>query len=62
MDCLPTEVATGQIVTDFILNYNHEVRLGQAVQLIRAQGPDGAWYVEGQIDGVQSFICKIVMA
>ena len=62
MDCLPAEVTTGQIVTDFVLNYNHEVRLGQAVQLIRAQGPDGAWYVEGQIDGVQSFICKIVMA
>ena len=49
-----------QDVTDFIINYNREVRLGENVSLVRAQGPDGAWYVEGLADGLQSFICKIV--
>lgn len=62
MDVLPTEVTTGQTVTDFYINYNREVRLGDPVELIRTQGPDGAWYVEGLVDGLQSFICKIVFA
>ena len=60
MDCLPTEITTAQQVTDFYINYNREVRLGDNVQLIRAQAPDGAWYVEGLSDGLQSFICKII--
>ena len=60
MDCLPEEVTTGQRVTDFYINYNREVRLGASVNLLRTQGPDGAWYVEGLSDGLQSFICKIV--
>ena len=60
MDCLPAEVTMKQDVTDFIINYNREVRLGENVSLVRAQGPDGAWYVEGLADGLQSFICKIV--
>ena len=60
MDCLPAEVSTGQTVTDFIFNYIHEVRLGDTVQLYRAQGPDGAWYVEGICHDLQSFICKII--
>ncbi len=62
MDCLPVEVTTGKTVTDFYLNYNREIRLGGEVQLIRAQGADGAWYVEGLHDELQSFICKIVFA
>ncbi len=62
MDCLPTEITSGQLVTDFYLNYNREVKLGDTVKLVRAQSPDGAWYVEGLIDGLQSFICKIVFA
>ncbi len=60
MDCLPVEVATKQKVTDFYINYNREVRLGETVKLIRAQSPDGSWYVEGLVDGLQSFICRIV--
>lgn len=62
MDCLPAEVTSGQLVTDFYLNYNREVKLGDTVRLVRARGTDGAWYVEGLIDGLQSFICKIVFA
>lgn len=62
MDCLPAEVASNQLVTDFFLNYNREAKLGDAVQLLRAQGPDGSWYVEGLVDGLQSFICRIVFA
>ncbi|MBO4670657.1 MAG: hypothetical protein J5640_02290 [Bacteroidales bacterium] len=62
MDCLPSEITTERTVTDLILNYSHEVRLGDKVQLFRAQGPDGAWYVEGLHDGLQSFICKIAFA
>ena len=62
MDCLPAEVTAAQRVTDVYLNYNREVRLGETVRLVRAQAPDGAWYIEGLIDGLQSFICKIVFA
>lgn len=60
MDCLPTEVSTKLRVTDFYINYNREVKLGDSVRLVRAQAPDGTWYVEGLIDNLQSFICKIV--
>ncbi len=60
MDCLPQEVTTNQEVTDFCINYNREVRLGDTVKLARAQGQDGAWHVEGLHEGLQSFICKIV--
>ena len=60
MDCLPAEITTTQAVSDLSLNYIHEVRLGGKVELIRAQGPDGAWYVEGVCNGAQSFVCKIV--
>ena len=49
-------------VSDFYINYNREVRLGSNVQLVRAQGADGAWFVEGLFEGAQSFICKIVFA
>ena len=49
-------------VRDFYLNYNHEIRLGESVQLLRAQGPDGAWYVEGFCGDIQCFISKIVFA
>ena len=62
MDCLPAEVVTRQTVTDFYINYNREARMGEAVRLMRARGADGAWYVEGLVDGLQSFICKIVFA
>ena len=62
MDCLPAEVTTAQRVTDFFINYNREARLGESVRLIRAQGPDGSWYVEGLIEDLQSFICKITFA
>ena len=62
VDCLPAELTTSRKISDFAINYNREARLGGAVQLIRAQGPDGAWYVEGLADGLQSFICKIVFS
>ena len=62
MDALPTEVSTRQTVTDFLFNYNREVRLGGEVRLLRYRDADGAWYVEGLIDDLQSFICKIVFA
>ena len=59
MDCLPPEVTARQQVTDFYINYNREVRLGDTVRLVRAQGPDNTWYAEGLADGLQSFICQI---
>ena len=60
MDCLPEEVSMQLEVKDFIINYNREACPGDAVQLMRARGEDGAWYVEGLVEGLQSFICKIV--
>lgn len=62
MDCLPVELSTQNTVTDFVINYNREALLGETIQLFRARDPEGAWYVEGRIDGLQSFICKIVFA
>ncbi len=61
MDCLPEEITTTKTVTDFFINYNREVGLGDEVQLVRAQSPEGTWYVEGLCEGLQSFICKIVL-
>ena len=61
MDCLPDETTTTETVTDFFINYNREVGLGDEVQLVRAQSPEGTWYVEGLCEGLQSFICKIVL-
>ena len=60
MDCLPEEVALKKRVRDFYLTYNREARMGDTVALVRAQDADGAWYVEGLCEGLQSFICKIV--
>lgn len=60
MDCLPEEVTLKKSVRDFYLNYNREARMGDTVALVRAQDADGAWYVEGLCDDLQSFICKIV--
>lgn len=62
MDCLPESETMNKRVSDFYINYNREVRLGSNVQLVRAQGADGAWFVEGLFEGAQSFICKIVFA
>jgi acyl-ACP thioesterase len=62
IDCLPPEYPMNKTVRDFYLNYNHEIRLGESVQLLRAQGPDGAWYVEGFCGDIQCFISKIVFA
>ena len=59
MDCLPAEIAATRMVSDFIINYNREVRMGENVQLLRACDAAGAWYVEGRVDGLQCFICKI---
>lgn len=61
MDCLPEEVVTSKTVSDFYINYNREVKLGGEVQLVRAKSPEGTWYVEGLCEGLQSFICKIVL-
>lgn len=60
VDCLPEEFTTEKTVTDFFINYNREVRLGGTVRFMRARAADGAWFVEGTCEGLQSFICKIV--
>lgn len=59
MDALPKDVVMNQNVTDFCINYNREARLGETVRIVRARGADGAWYVEGLVENLQSFICKI---
>ena len=62
MDCLPEEVSLNGTVTDFELNYNRELKHGETVEFVRALGPDGAWYVEGICNGLQCFICRILLA
>ncbi len=59
MDCLPDELTLKSYPKSIDLNYNREIRPGEKVDLYRAITGNEA-YVEGRIDGVSHFICKLV--
>lgn len=61
-DALPQEVAVGQTVCDFFINYNRELHLGQTVALSVLRRSPASWLVEGSHDGLQNFICRIDFA
>lgn len=62
VDSLPPEYPLNKTIRDFYFNYNREVRLDESVRLVRTQGPDNTWFVEGLCGDLQCFICKIVFA
>ena len=63
MDCIDQEYALGHPVSEIAVNFNRETRLGDKVGLFLAEEPSASgriFYVEGLVDGRQSFIVKIV--
>lgn len=63
LDCIDYETVSGRAVKDVYINFNREVHHGSKVILTGAcetVGDDIIWYVEGEIDGLSSFITKIV--
>ncbi len=59
MDCLDPEALSVRRAKDIYINFNKETRPGETVQLCRyTDGPDSC-YVEGLVDGRQSFIVKV---
>ena len=61
-DALPQELATGGRITDFYINYNRELHLGETVELAGARRNESSWVVEGRREGVQNFICRMDFA
>lgn len=59
MDCLPQEV-TASPVKELFINFNKESKAGETVQLYRLRDDEGAWYVEGRLDGKSCFAVKLV--
>ena len=59
-DCLPPEVAASGKISDFDINFNHELRLGQTVGLACMRREDGSYTVEGRHEDQQNFICRMV--
>lgn len=58
-DALPQELASGSRITDFFINYNRELHLGETAELAVLQKTPSSWLVEGSRDGIQSFICRM---
>lgn len=66
MDAIPYEDASSLAVTDFYINFNHEVRPGERVILrrVRTATPDGGadFCVEGLLEGHNCFTARIILA
>ncbi|MBO4565935.1 MAG: hypothetical protein J5695_01770 [Bacteroidales bacterium] len=58
-DTLPQEIITGRQITDFYINYNRELHLGDTVELAGLRRDSESFIVEGRRDGTQNFICRI---
>ena len=58
-DALPAETVTGRRITDFYINYNRELRLGDVSELSVLCRDGISWFVEGRRDGQQNFICRM---
>ena len=58
-DTLPQEITTGKCITDFYINYNRELHLGDTVELARVKRDEGSYIVEGHRDDTQNFICRM---
>lgn len=58
MDCLDEALTRDHDVSDVYINFNREAKPQEVVDLMYAEA-DGAFYVEGKVDGIQVFISKI---
>ncbi|MBQ9173671.1 MAG: hypothetical protein IJ161_08095 [Bacteroidales bacterium] len=63
MDCIDYAVTSGKTMKELSINFNHETKPGQTVDLYMysEQATDGtAYYVEGKVEGSQAFCMKVV--
>ena len=63
MDSIDQEYASSHQVCEVAVNFNRETRLGDRVELFLAEEPVASgrtFYIEGLVDGRQSFAVKIV--
>lgn len=59
MDALPLELVNRNPVKELEINYSREALAGETVELSTARSEDGAWWVEGRVDGLQSFVVRL---
>ena len=62
MDAVDYEVASTRPVKEFTINFNHETKAGDVVELYKARVHDGdslTVYVEGQVGGQSAFCVEI---
>ncbi len=58
MDCLDQDMVYSRQMRNITINFNHEAHPGSTVSLFRYNEGD-TYYVEGQCDGHQVFICRM---
>jgi len=58
MDCFDPKFLINNRLKTLEINFNKEAMPGETVDLFRAQVDEKTWYVEGKVDGVQSFIVR----
>ena len=58
-DTLPLDIVSGKDIDEFQINFNHETRPGETVELLRGMtGPD-TFFVEGRCSDKTVFQCHI---
>ena len=58
-DSLPPELTTKNRLSDFYINYNRELHLGETTELVRTTRESGSFIIEGRSNGQQNFICRL---
>jgi len=61
MDALEYEVVSERSVRELFINFNKETTPGQVVALSTAKENDDVFWVEGEVDGKQVFIFKLIL-
>ena len=61
MDALEYEVVSERPVRELFINFNKETTPGQVVALSTAKENDDVFWVEGEVDGKQVFIFKLIL-
>ena len=59
MDCLDLKTVSSRRPKDVYINFNRETRPGENVELRRYRDGEDSYYVEGMVDGRQSFAVKV---
>ncbi len=58
-DILPDEFTCGRRISDFYINYNHELHPSETTGMYAVRRDQSSWIVEGKREDVQNFICRI---